>query len=919
MATCTNCISTEGHYFYRREGDETCYSPGGCSVDSTNKQLYGCFAAAGDLVPSCRSSCVNGTGQDSSRTLFMPSDYLGAERGVELYENFGLDQTYRNDNGLYGKNEVSSFYGTDYKGPDLSIANTIQDHGRMVSIFGNTEFSVFNTGYSHVNDSSFWTGGGKIVTNSNVVYYYLGDENDSLFEHRRALDMKYDGLCDMAYVNTLIANKKTFIQSRPFISGWVMRIKYACEDPSKDDYYKYIGNSGIVAKSYNGNSATFRDKDPSNATIVFRYNNINYYLSVWDASTKTLWIDATFWHIIANSKDGEYLPGNYKPSASPADWDSFPGGKGGTSPCTFTPVTHGYDGENSYHQASDINVKNSNGRTEAGFSTTPRNTSSSGFKSMYIPPHMEVRGYEQSFTNTIPIGVNLISSSEKIARYNINIYGEHIHAFSDDWVKEGVRGIPCINSYVKVATMLVNGETKDFADRDIREVNIKLPLKNSMSDTKNGVWLNFGTGLPNSIARKKDIWTNEPAIYDLKNNSKTGIYTGALIGIKCAVKTDTEFYGNYVAIFKDFCPEIVLIPGFKSAGNFKELNTKSDTMQFIRNPQNFWAPLSDEDKKLTPAQIENNIKAGKAVQGNHMFSTGMPVVRLDTKSKPDAIIPSISTTATAATTVATTSMMVAPRMLKPLVNAITSPIMSLIVGETPSPSRIISFDVSNGIWSLEWTYILFACAMKGYIADYNPNKKIYTYGDNNAIIDNCHECMLFVDPYISSNSTNNVSNATKFMQAYCNLRNKTLAYIDYKREDNTCTCETDTQFCTKTMDARCSPTSNYTNYFLGDDVAKDKCSDQAITNYCEITNTQIEIATKYGVNTDALNNINIEGGCGQQENKQNGKDGEDDPPVEAAVGDGIPVIVWILLVILLVVIFGAISVGGYLYTQRNNK
>jgi hypothetical protein len=296
-----------------------------------------------------------------------------------------------------------------------------------------------------------------------------------------------------------------------------------------------------------------------------------------------------------------------------------------------------------------------------------------------------------------------------------------------------------------------------------------------------------------------------------------------------------------------------------------------------------------------------------------MYSPNMPVVYLDDieKSKPDVVIPS------PASITKTTSLIAMPnRLLQTLVNTITSPLRSFVTVETPTPARIISFDVTNGIWSLEWTYILFACAMKGSIlASYDLSKNQYTYGSSNDIVGSCYECMLFQDPHITSDSSNNLSNGTKFMQAYCNLRNRTLAYIDYKRGDNSCVCQTDNQFCAKTMNAKCSRSNG--NYFVGDDVAKDKCSEQAINNYCQITNTQIEIATKYGVNTDGLNKINIDGGCGEKKTNTEAPEDTESSEDTSVIGE-IPIIVWILLVILIVVIFGAIAVGGYFYATSNN-
>lgn len=165
------------------DNQRTCESPEvmesiTCPVDRAGNSIYTCFNMSGDQDIACRNTCLHGHLQDFSRTLWNP-DVAGAyplyweERGVELYENFGLSEVVRDGAGSYtygstDKNASNASYGSYCDRNSIgagtwpSCKNTCHTElGRKLTLFGQLGFTIIEdwNDYSQVAADYTVTGG----------------------------------------------------------------------------------------------------------------------------------------------------------------------------------------------------------------------------------------------------------------------------------------------------------------------------------------------------------------------------------------------------------------------------------------------------------------------------------------------------------------------------------------------------------------------------------------------------------------------------------------------------------------------------------------------------------------------------------------------------------------------------------------
>lgn len=338
-----------------------------CPVNRAGDSLYTCFNMAGDQSTFCRNTCLHGYPQDYQRTLYN-QDTGGAyplyweERGVELYENFGLSEVTRGGAGSYtfgygtDRNSSDSAYGSycsasgDNGGKWPNCRNScITELGRKITLFGQIGFTTFEDWgeYSQYNNKNV-TGGFRLPDAYN--YSYMQQHGN--------------------YYYLVNFYKTAANQTADYI-----------------DQYEYFGNSGIVFKDANGNQFYFiYGMDPfimnNGAKSVPSQAALDQLL--YDPTNRSLLINIKYFDenasvvgLICRAIPQATIikPGNCSRSPNmdgidqPAIPYPFPGNLNAQIYCDMSHSAYSYS-----------------------LSTTP-NCYYSGTRSMYIPPHMKVTGF----------------------------------------------------------------------------------------------------------------------------------------------------------------------------------------------------------------------------------------------------------------------------------------------------------------------------------------------------------------------------------------------------------------------------------------------------------------------------------------------------------------------------------------------
>ena len=858
MLNCTQNYNSSGQQAYNAQNIRsekvstssttscytTCYNPEktdsnlSCHKDRNGNTLYSCFPTVGETEMGCRSSCVSGTNQDYNRTLynnnFNEKNLYCAERGVELYENYGLDTNIRSDNGNYGAEGNNSFA-------------CVTEMGRKVTIFGNTNFYVA-PGYSFLNDniiSNFTVNsnsgnfvtpvvGGNVIIPDSGVFYVI----------QFLLDSTYIGNHGVIFeVPQLDGSLKTY----NFIYGYIQDIPnyvgYTIIDDTKVRYYinpvGFISNMGDIAGI-----------------------DIGQTIST-DCSSSVRKGQAPF-------------PGSFAFNYSTADC-----GPGHKDP---GPTNHPYA------------------------------CSASGVRSMYIPPHMEVKD------------INFLSSSNgKISS------GPNYTSYSNDYVYY----------YINALSAAAN-----------HGVKISLPIRYSSSRYKNGTFHCMQGTSPGYAAEAiGSVYTNytisnldnglqnpgNPDYLPAPGNSTSStlpIPACTIYGIQVRMRTDSDFYNTYVNPYRNyFAPEIFLIPGIENAQQFtanldslkitfssgrpviNNPNPILNRIQTIKRVNNLWTSENPYFDSYSDKYIGNNspytLVDPNYWPGDTIYSSGsvVPPKKITVppnwqgpvKTNPTGTPFNCGSTGENSFFQKTDKLLIsANNSIDRVVKTVNNTINKLVrikplptfdtkinnqidqiennasgvypVAKPLGSYRIKFFEPTNYLMSLEWLYVLFYCAYNGGNTNvqYNSNSNTYSYctntGDSNSTCQK--ECMLFRDPFFltNQNQTKQLSASDYFIKTFCGMRNISFLYARWEPDTsintNFCTCMNNGQCGSANQTSICPTTGNLTStdkYVPDSLIIGQNCN--AVCTSCKINAIQIFFA-KYGCNMNNNGNITLDVNCG---------------------------------------------------------
>jgi hypothetical protein len=434
------------------------------------------------------------------------------------------------------------------------------------------------------------------------------------------------------------------------------------------------------------------------------------------------------------------------------------------------------------------------GHQNSGPTNTPNDCYGSGCKSMYVPPHMEVT--------------------------SISYFG--------DWP----------NFVTGTYTNKIRAEYSAYNNGTFPAFGMDTVPSNSGDDTSS-------------------------------RNAVVKIPSASLYAISVRVRQDSYFYNRFVSSADSgFAPEIMLIPGIQNAASFPGklsvgsiLESLSDPLQTIQNPNNFWSsknPYWTEDF----GTVKINVK----------YEPGQVLYGISNAPPPSAPMPPIlaydpkTGEYTCDTKESGSSFAVSKISKLPIIKNIigsslafgrslkrtTSNIVSGS-GSDGGEYRITNFDVISGVYSIEWLYVLYYCAMNGRaIVQYNSDSMQYvtancTSSNSTSNPRTCDkECLLFRDDYTYSGGNKGICAADIVMNAYCGMRNISFAYAPWRggstSSTNECSCITSQNACPTLNDpALCSTSYDNTASYLTASQNTD-CGDITICNYCKNVAFQANIA-----------------------------------------------------------------------------
>lgn len=803
--------------------------PPNCPVGRNGVPIYGLVNMSGNQDTGCRSIPLHGHPQDFSRKLYNDSfnalPFGWEERGVELYENFGLSEDVFVNSGNYGVLGSSADY-ENYTNPDngtyigykCSRPNTtcssrdsngntccqnrcITELGRKLTLFGQVGFSFYDSGMPNGYTQVF-----------NLV---------------------------------LPADLNTGVARYGYLFNFMKDIR-----TDTGDLYSYFGNSGAIFKDANG------------VQYVFVYGQTPYIITngaksfpsadrlanyvIVDDENKSMFVDVKYFN--------EDITGVYgikcnsiTPSAST------------TTNCTSSsqldglgvPATPVPFPGNWYSQ-----LFCDTGRADPGV-TNFANCSYSGFRSMYIPPHMRVDGF-----TTLEYSGN-----------------------SAPWTSQsGTQTYYMVNRYQTPAA---------FSPTFLSQVYpMPNPFTYDMSPYSNGTFPSLTGDGPNSPL-------SSPMNYTAKSYLQPNIHNCALFAIWVNVRRDDVFYNRYVSRWYSnakLLPEIMLIPGIQNSSVFMEdlasPTPKANPLQMIENPSEFWTT------------------------SNPYWDGSSSVVLDPTKSPYDVFpIPATNTAMVRAFKHTDKFLNILPgkvikklvneKIYRPLKNTMTA-VPTMVGGGT---GRIVSFTPANGIMSLEWLYVIYTCAFSyapgqtnGIIYD-SENTNEYQCAGNSSTC--ARECMLFRDPYYTYSNVN-TSSSDMFMKTYCFMKNLTLSYAKYSDPaNNDCSCTSTMSYCPAAFSPACDPTNTQgQQIYIPDGTLDQESSCNDVCSYCKAVNVQLNIASGQMTGTEN-NNIKSVGACSQQTTCFTGSG----DTVTSTDTPGPDYKVWIMFIILIFVIIIAISLA----------
>lgn len=809
----------------------TCYDPSvddinmkPCPKDLAGNSQYACFPALGDQIPNCRSTCLYGHPQSNERTLHESRTLSGMpimERGVELYENFALDETLRTDSGRYGEK---------YQG-------CISDLGRRVSLYGNIKFTV--TKYEYIagfagdyspnygipeptavvymidvyNQTAQFMGVNsyQYFGNYGVVFHYNGQQIPFI--------VSSDGNYDLTYPNGYVVSKKYVTNSDYSYYSYIILDYYA--NPNHFDYY---------TDNYAGN--------------VFAGN-----------ITQPIYDDKTSCNNLFNVS-APLFPYSYMIFSDDHPYTCDPGHKGSNP----TP--------------------------------RPLDCSASGVKSIYIPPHMAI-------TNVTYFNTKSSSSSTKISG----------------------------------------------------------TFKSEDSKYLNGTF--HAVGLDTINSDHDDSFSNK---YVNARNATIKIPAGAFKSLFCYVRQDDAFYNKCVKPYlNQFAPEIFLIPGVEYANTFiynstvENLMSKSlDPLQMIKKAQDFWDPAKNPycDGSNYVA-INSGYFPGETV---YRPSDSPPIEstrfqRLPGVIKYDPVTGTVTCNPTTQSAKKSTPSFITDPLKKleaigksswQAIDAFSRKYLNLNVETVDPYYRIQYFTPYNGIYSIEWLYVLFNCAVTGR-KNISVKDNMYVFPNDCSKTNTCQkECMYFRDPskYNCTDVQNNAvttSAADDFMQIYCGMRSLSAVYLNWQqgtsKDSNMCSCYSSGNTCESTNAGQsCDKSSANINTYAPASVCV--CGGTAVCTNCNLTIFQLSLALSLGCYNSAdnsgSNNADVSGACPEtsqcignltinagddteEDTEDDTKEDPDDPDdpkdpkddtTTSSASPAILVVIFIIIAIIIAVIFG---------------
>lgn len=782
-------------------------------LDRAGNPIFGCYNMAGNHDTGARSTPLHGHPQDFSRKLYttdmFQKPFGWEERGIELYENFGLSEDLFAGSGNY------SFIGPDVKpytngsgqgsycsngtqtGPSSRQCQNrcITELGRKLSLIGQVGFTYFD--YA---DSNRFCDGQVPPNPGNFVYGY-----------------------------TFTFYKET---------------RNDC-----GDLYDYFGNSAVIIKDANGVQWYFiYGQTPFKLDQYFvrteaTADQLNWFS--YNTSTKIMQVELRYFDPTMVSPLGlNCIKNNVTLQASisaTGNCTSSPNSDYLNLPAAPIPFPGNY-----YSQ-----LFCDTGYTEIlALGTTPfANCNYSGFRSMYIPPHMRVDEFSTSLYSNNTSSWN---SGNGTQLYVCQTYGQ-------------------------------SGTGNKLA---------MTPFTYDLSPFRNGTF----PSLSGSIANSPLDANVQGNVYRGTSYLTPNVHNCALLSIWANVRRDTAFRNRYVNRWytnQKLLPETMLVPGVQNATLFMEqLSTPQPSvnpMQAILNPQDFWSTA------------------------NSANWDGKSMVTLNLQKQPYDVIPTDAPVAQVVSTSTALIMKNLPTLAKPY-NALMNKIVKLnrsirtTVTYTAKPQgrgRITSFDPSNGIFSLEWLYVIYTCAFS-YAPNqtnglsYDTSTKQYTCTGSNSTC--LLECALFRDPYYYDNPQG-ASASDLFMKTYCGMKNLTLAYGSYSNpSSNDCSCTTTASYCPGAFSPSCDPTKMGSQQIYVPDGTIDTtaaCSDTC--SYCKSVNVQLNIQNG-NISGKQNNGIKNVGSCGNQSGCFSGAN-------ESFIAD-YP-IMFIIIFLILIIVISVIGYFGY--------
>lgn len=764
-----------------------------CPVDRNGQPIYTCFNMSGDQDVTCQSTCLHGHPQDFSRTLYNkqmagPYPLYWEERGVELYENFGLSEVVRGGTGSYttgpDKNETDYQYGSYCSGSGENggkwpnCRNTCYTQlGRKLTLFGQVGIRMFEdwSGLSVTDDP----GGGFVLPSG--------------------------------YGSTFMASSGNY--------HYLVNFYRTAPNQTSDyvDQYDYFGNSGVVFKDANGKQYYFLyGIDPfimNNGDKSYPTTQMLSHL-LYDPSNRSLLVSIKYFNENANVVG---LLCDAIPEVvvqKPGNCTRLSNDDGMNSPAIPFP----FPGNLNAQIYCDVGYATNNHR----LSTAP-NCYYSGTRSMYVPPHMKVTGFQHmEYANQNKTW----SSDYGAVQYNLV-------------TKTGFKPFTYLDSPYKNGTFPSLGGVKANS-----------PYDESTSGDQ------YSAG----VVSKGGSYTN-PVIYNC-----------SLAGIWVDVRRDGQFRAKYIPSkyynSNYLFPEMFLVPGVENAATFQSNTTSTfhvtDPIQSIIDPAQLWSASNPYWQSSQIVELDLTKSVYDALPVPVAVTTQSMIAELPRRfiHPSDVNLRKIMKVVSEVANMAGKGLELPIKMHNRAMqlNAISYSGKPYI-----GTGRIKSFVPINGVMSIEWLYVIYRCAFSYQPEQvnsitYNSDTKNYAFTDNTSVCG--AECMLYRDPFYNNNpGAQTVSASDMMMKTICGMKTYTMAYAQYSIPTaNDCACVAAEGYCPSLYNSNCSPSyTGQDQHYISDQASNENCD--GTCGYCKTTVVQINLSQQNSNLTDGVNSNTLGPSC----------------------------------------------------------